>query len=342
MKILIITQKADKNDDLLGFMHKWIEKLAQQCRSVIVICLAKGETDLPLNVKVFSLGKEQKMSRWQYVWRFFKYIWQERQNYDLVFVHMNQEYVCLAGLLWKMLGKKIFLWRNHPLGNLFTKIAVALSHRVFCVSEFAFVAKYDKTKLMPAGIDTELFKKDSLTEKAPRSLLYLGRISPIKKIDILIDALSILKRKNIKFNVNIFGNYSPANQEYYKRLRQRSAELALWQEGVRYPDAPKVYNRFETFVNLTPSGSFDKTTLEAMACESLVLVSNRSYVGKIDARLIFMENNADDLARKIETIFSMTGQTKTELGAQLRDYVISNHGLNGLITKLMQEFKNIQ
>jgi glycosyltransferase involved in cell wall biosynthesis len=339
MRILIITQKADKNDDLLGFMHKWIEKLAQQCQSVIVICLAKGETDLPLNVKVLSLGKEQKRSRSQYIWRFFKYVWQERQNYDLVFVHMNQEYVCLAGIVWKILGKKIFFWRNHPIGNFFTKMAVSMADKVFCVSEFAFVAKYKKAKLMPAGIDTDLFKKKQEIEKVPRSLLYLGRISPIKKIDILIDALKILSRKNIKFKAEIFGNFSAGNKEYFFGLMQKAGETAQWHKGVAFLEAPDIYNRYEIFINLTPTGSYDKTTLEAMACESLILVSNRSYEGKIDSRFIFLENNADDLTRKIESLFSLTGQVKTDWGVQLREFVIKNHSLTELMDRLIFEFK---
>jgi glycosyltransferase involved in cell wall biosynthesis len=341
MRILIITQKADKNDDLLGFMYKWIERLAQQCQSVIVICLAKGETDWPLNVKVLSLGKEQKISRFQYIRRFFKYVWRERRNYDLVFVHMNQEYICLAGFIWKILGKKIVFWRNHPLGNFFTKVAVSMADKVFCVSEFAFVARYKKTNLMPAGIDTDLFKKKLEIEKVPRSLLYLGRISPIKKIDILIDALKNLNRKNIKFKAEIFGNFSAGNKEYFFGLRQKAGVTAQWHEGVAFLDAPDIYNRYEIFINLTPTGSFDKTTLEAMACETLVLVSNRSFAGKIDSRFIFLENNADDLVRKIESLFSLTGQTKAYLGRQLRDFVIKNHSLNELIGKLMHEFKNL-
>jgi hypothetical protein len=30
----------------------------------------------------------------------------------LFFVHMNQEYVLLGGLIWKLLGKKLVLWRH--------------------------------------------------------------------------------------------------------------------------------------------------------------------------------------------------------------------------------------
>jgi len=341
MKLLIVTQKIDIEDDLLGFMHGWINELAKRCQSIVVICLAKGEYSLPLNVKVLSLGKENKKSRGQYLWRFFRYVWQERRNYDFVFVHMNQEYVCLAGILWKLLGKKIAFWRNHPTGIFFTKIAVFLSDKVFCVSEFAYVARYKKTILMPAGIDTDFFRKDPQIQKEPRSLLYLGRISPIKKIEVLIEALQILKRRNTKFRAEIVGNHSVIDAEYFSGLQQKAGGLVLWQKGVPYLEAPGIYNRFEIFINLTPTGSYDKTTLEAMACESLVLVSNRSYERKIDTRFIFLENNAPDLARKIESLFSLNSQTKIDSGVLLRDYVLKNHSLAKLTDKLAQELKNL-
>ncbi len=59
VKLLIITQKVDQNDDILGFFHQWVREFAENCEKVTVICLQKGEYDLPDNVKVLSLGKEQ-------------------------------------------------------------------------------------------------------------------------------------------------------------------------------------------------------------------------------------------------------------------------------------------
>jgi len=58
MKLLIITQKVDMNDDVLGFMHGWINEFAKHCEKITVICLQKGEHELSDNVKVLSLGKE--------------------------------------------------------------------------------------------------------------------------------------------------------------------------------------------------------------------------------------------------------------------------------------------
>ena len=107
MKLLIITQKVDEQDEVLGFMHRWIGEFARRCEAVVVICLEEGTHHLPQNVKVLSLGKEKNPSRIRYILRFWYFIWHERNAYDVVFVHMNQVYVVLGWLAWRVLGKKI-------------------------------------------------------------------------------------------------------------------------------------------------------------------------------------------------------------------------------------------
>jgi hypothetical protein len=138
MKLLILTQKADINDDILGFFHRWIEEFARHCESVIVICLQKGEYDLPENVRVLSLGKERVTryalgvtNKLKYLFNFYKYIWQERNNYDSVFVHMNPIYIVLGGLFWKLWNKKIILWYTHKAFNFKLRVAEKLVDKIF-------------------------------------------------------------------------------------------------------------------------------------------------------------------------------------------------------------------
>ena len=54
-----MTQKVDKNDAILGFFHNWLLQLSPKFERIIVVCLEKGESDLPNNVRVLSLGKEK-------------------------------------------------------------------------------------------------------------------------------------------------------------------------------------------------------------------------------------------------------------------------------------------
>ena len=62
MNLLIMTQKVDASDPILGFFDRWIDAFAAHCPSVTVLCLEEGTHDLPSSVRVFSLGKEKKQS----------------------------------------------------------------------------------------------------------------------------------------------------------------------------------------------------------------------------------------------------------------------------------------
>ncbi len=357
MKLLILTQKVDINDDVLGFFHGWIKKLAEKFESIIVICLEKGEYNLPANVRVLSLGKpaqgwsasgrEKLQGKLRVLVNFYRYIFRERKNYDAVFVHMNQEYVILGGIFWKLFGKKIYMWRNHPAGGFLARIAVLLSDKVFCTSPFAFVKRYKKTKIMPVGIDTESFKfpaEGEARQRRQNSILSLGRISPIKNVDILVEALNLLKNKNINFKAKIIGDAPERDKEYYENIKQKTKEYNLenyvdFEKGVPNYKSPEIYKQNEIFVNLTPSGSLDKTIFEAMACGCITLISNKSLFGKIDERLFFEENNVQDLAEKLEKILFLDDLAKEDIIKSSRDFVVKNHSLNLLVKKLLEEIK---
>ena len=80
--ILIITQKIDKNDDVLGFFNAWVSEFSKHFNKVLVVCLEKREYDLPNNVRIFSLGKENGHSRIKYLKKFYKYIFGLRKEYE--------------------------------------------------------------------------------------------------------------------------------------------------------------------------------------------------------------------------------------------------------------------
>ncbi len=73
MKLLIATQAVDKNHPILGAFHSWFSEFAKKFDEVHIICLQKGVYDLPDNVTVYSLGKEEGESDLKYLYRFYKY-----------------------------------------------------------------------------------------------------------------------------------------------------------------------------------------------------------------------------------------------------------------------------
>lgn len=340
MKLLIITQKVDLNDGLLGFMHGWIKEFANNFEKIIVVALGVGEYKLPENVKILSLGKNRSVTlkKFIYLVNFYKYIWRERKNYDSVFVHMNKEYVLLGGLFWRLTGKKIALWYNHSRGNVLSVAAGLLANIIFFTSPFSFFVRSKKARQMPGGIDTEFFKK-SEKNKVKNSILFLSRISPVKKADVLLQAIKILDKKGIDFLADFVGEPGPGDKKYFQEIIKEAEELKEKRTVSFLGKAPNVqtpaiYNQHMVLVNLTDSGSFDKTILEAMACETLVLVSNRSYDKILPAELLFQEGQAEDLAEKLLKILSLPELKARALGQALRQYVLANHELEMLIKKI--------
>ena len=271
MRLLITTQKVDKDDPILGFFHRWIEEFAKSFDKITVICLEKGGYALPSNVKVLSLGKEERNSKVRYIVHFYKYIWNERKNYDAVFVHMNQEYVLLGWKFWRLWDKKIFLWRNHAKGNLWTRLAVLLSDKVFCTSPSSFTARFKKTKIMPVGVDTEFFKPDPYVPKKPNSILFLGRIAPVKKV---LEFVEWFNKLDGKFIATVAGSALPCDKDYERLVQSRASDRIKFVSAVTREQALKLYQSHETYVNFTPAGSMDKTILEAAACGMKLEVRN--------------------------------------------------------------------
>lgn len=350
MKLLIITQKVDKNDPVLGFFHRWIIEFAKHADHISVICLEQGEYDLPKNVTVYSLGKElnadlrglaRGLARTKYLIQLYRYIWSLRNEYDAVFVHMNQEYVLLGAPLWKLLGKKVTMWRNHHFGNVLTRIAVALCDKVFCTSKYSFTAQFKKTVLMPVGIDTDYFHRDKNIERKNKSVLFLARMSPVKRPHLVIESLHRLNKTRTDFTADFYGDSLPKDASYLASLKEKVKECVLgdrmaFKNSIPNHETPHVYAEHDIFINASPSGMYDKTIFEAMACESLVLTSNLNLMGQVDDMFIFKENNEEDLSRKLKSLLELDSKIKEKYGKILRTYVIDQQNLTLLARTLFK------
>lgn len=344
MKLLIFTQALDQNDPVLSAYHRLISEVARNFDSVTAVCLKKGEVDLPKNTKVLSLGKENGGGRWRsrlrYVVRFYTYIF--GQKYDAVFVHMNQEYILLGGIFWKLMGKKVYMWRNHHAGSVLTDISAAFCTKVFCTSKFSYTAKYRKTVIMPVGIDTNMFTTNPLIKRVPRSVLFLARIAPVKRPDLLIEALADISSAGGDFIATIVGDPLPKDEAYYKNLQDAVTRHGLqgkvvFKKGVSNTEAIDLYNAHDVFVNLSSSGMYDKTIFEAMACGCLVLASNENLRGLIDNAFIFEQGNRHELSQKLSALLGISSHDRELKTVILRRVVEDHHSLVLLGKKLREE-----
>jgi len=338
MRLLVITQKIDKNDTVLGFFHGWVIELSKKVESIEVICLEKGVYELPGNVTVYSLGKEDGASKIKYVYNFYKYLNLISGSYDKVFVHMNQEYILLAGLYWKIKNIPVYLWRNHPVGGVFTKISIWFSNKVFCTSSQSFTAKYKKAVVMPAGIDTNVFKVLSGAVRKKYSICMVGRIAPIKHNDLAIYAIKDLVASGAQVTLTIVGSFLERDKNYVEFVKKYVEENSLsprvyFLDGVEPSKISEIYSSHEICLNLTDSGSFDKTIVEAAACGAIPLVSNVSLKGLIPEECI-TEPDSNRIAQSINDL--LQPHKRIEIQKELEGFV-KTQSLEALLSKLINE-----
>ena len=336
-KLLFITQKVDQQDHVLGFVCDWIREFSLNFDSVVVVCLQRGQYSQPSNVRVISLGKEKGGSRLGYLAHFYSIIWKERNNYDGVFIHMTPIYGILGSVFWRLSKKKIVLWYTHISDTFKLRVAELMVDRIVTADKSSFPLLSEKVLATGHGIDTRFFKKEEAVHSRANSILFLGRISPVKRHLLLIESLKILNERGLDFYCNIMGDYALSHRSYFLELKKMITDYNLngkieITNPVDYQMLPEVFNSYSLLASFTKAGSYDKAVLSAMACEVPVVTTNRAFEDAGGMRIV--SDNPIEIADSLEVVFNMSETDRESLGKEERVFVEKKHNLTGLVKKI--------
>lgn len=346
--ILIITQKVDDNDDLLGFFVSWIKEFSKNFDKVFVITLGKGEYNLPSNVFVYSLGKERRSSKVSRFFTFYRLLFKLVPKSKGVFAHMSPIFAITSWPIAVLFGRKIFLWYLHRSSTFRLKLAEKLCSEILTADKDSLTIKSSKIIELGHGIDIEKFRIQrnwSNLNSRQINILSIGRISKIKDYETLIKAAKILKDRGLAFKASIVGRpVMSYDFEYFKELRKMVDTLGLKNHiefigFVPYSRIADYYKKSDIFVNLAPRGGIDKVVLEAMASGSLVLVSNsafKKYLGSYD--LLFKHGEAVDLAEKVIKLGDLSIRGIENISGFFVQSVRKHHDLKNTISAMSRLF----
>ena len=199
----------------------------------------------------------------------------------------------------------------------FADCLVAATHREKAQMAWLYGACPAKIKVIPCGVDTRLFRPLPQAEArarlnlpaAGRLALFVGRIEPLKGLDILLQALSQLAQNpswQDKLYLYVIGghlNEQGDKRQEVERLRQLCAKLGL-SERVSFLGAkgqevlPWYYAAADVVVMPSFYESFGLVALEAMACGRPVIASRVGGLAQLvqDGRTGFLTPPGDPAA----------------------------------------------
>ncbi|QXE91559.1 glycosyltransferase family 4 protein [Geomonas subterranea] len=347
MNLLIFNLKTDADDTVLGFTTDWINALARHFSKVTVITMAVGRVSVAGNVEVMSVGKEKGWSEARRAAKFYALLGRvlSTRRYHACFAHMMPLFAVMGWPLLQLKRVPITLWYAHGHVPPFLRVAVHLVDRVVTSSRSGFRIETDKLVVVGQGIDTDRFAPSPRPEKDVLLALTLGRIAPVKRLEVAIEALALLPhglREKVRLRF-VGDTLRTEDQDYLMGLNRLVRERGLsrqveFQAGVPFAEAPGVYAKADLFVNSSDTDSVDKTVLEAMSSGLPIVTSNAAFKEVLPLDLardwIVPKGDPRALAQRLEHLVSLSAGEREDIGVRLRETVTAGHSLPRLAKRL--------
>jgi len=202
------------------------------------------------------------------------------------------------------------------------------------------IARPEKFIVSSCGVELEPFQKspsgnilnppeDSL------SLIWVGRIVPIKNLQMLLDALVIVKQSNIKLHVNIVGD-GELRQEAEDFVRKNNLEMVNFL-GYR-TDIPELLAKNDVFILTSINEGFGRVLVEAMVCGLAIIATRVGGVPEIihhgENGLLIESRNHQQLAESI-LYLGQNRQKRQDIGIKnikSAEFYSLNHYINRVLT----------
>jgi D-inositol-3-phosphate glycosyltransferase len=194
-------------------------------------------------------------------------------------------------------------------------------------------AEPEATQIVPCGFDPAVFRpldriaaRRELSIKGPKMALFVGRIEPIKGIDVLLRAVAAMDDLDGVEVVVVGGNEADVE---LKRLKEAAAELGIrdsitFQPTVSQERLALYYNAADVCVVPSFYETFGLVALEAMACGTPVIAAR---VGGLESTVIDGETGylvpwhcPEPYAERLETVLA-NDHLRERLGASARESV---------------------
>lgn len=336
MRIVLVTQRVDPDDPVLGATVAKIAALAARVDEVVVLADSAVPGSLPANCAVRSFASGSRAGRGMRFERALAAELARRPRPAAVLAHMCPIYAVLAAPLARPVGTRVLLWYAHWNRTRMLEAAVRASNIVLSVDRRSVPLSSTKVVGIGHGIDVADFACTEPPQSGAVVLAALGRYSAAKGLEPVIRAVARARRDGVDARLLAHGTSShPGEAAHLEHLRALVAELELaeWAElGGPVPrlEIPLVLARSTSLVNNMRPGAPDKVVYEACAACRPVIVSNPLFDELLDdlvPALRFPPDDVGELAARIATVGALDPDARGRLGRTLRERVLARHSV---------------
>jgi glycosyltransferase involved in cell wall biosynthesis len=347
LNLLIFNLAMDAGNPALGHVIAWTNEIARRCTHVSVITMTAGEMTVEPNVDVHSLGKEIGRSEPRRLAEFYRLVHRvtRERRVDVCFAHMAPLFAALFAPVAKVAGIPILLWYSHGGVSARLRVAHRVADRCVTPTPSGFRLASDKLFVVGHGVDTTTFVPPGQRPEAyARTVLSVGRLTPIKGIDEILRALAILDRElGADLRLLLVGGPMTAADELHEATLHalcrslRIDDRVVFEGAVPFREVPPRYHDGGVLVNLVRD-SFDKAILEGMASGCIPVSRNagfRELARRHGLDWLVPALGPAALAQTVAEVLDLPRDEREQLARRLRRIVEDEHSLSALVDRLV-------
>jgi glycosyltransferase involved in cell wall biosynthesis len=346
MRLLLVNFAMDRCSPVLAWQARIAAELARRCERVVVLTERVGDYERHERLVVHSVPRllSRPPLRWiKLRWGMAAAVahWCRREEIDVCLVHMSASW---AYRLWPALrpfGVPILLWYAHGSVSWRVRLAHLAADRVVTSTPEGFRLPSAKLEVIGQGIDVDLFRPQE-RPCASADVVYVGRISPRKRVDLVLEsfAAACALAPGAPLRLRLAGpTLRRADRAYETTLRAKARELGIqarveWLGALTTPQTASLYRSAFVHLNLSETGSMDKTVLEALACGCPVLSNNPAFRALLAPRGLYLADGAPDAVAR--AILALRADPGAHPASALRALVTGRHDLETYVQKVLR------
>ena len=290
-------------------------------------------------------------------------LFKSRKRFDIIHAHSHLFYSTNICTLIRLIGRATPLvitnhgllsasvpdWLNNFYKTCITPLIYHIADHAICYTEDEKKLLMDlgindkKISIIHNGIDTLQFYPDPLLKKAvPSQILWVGRFVPGKGVEYLIDAFSLVMKKQKNVQLVLIGQGGQMKEIQEKITKNGLTSNVRIIEYVENSRLRELYTKSKIFVLPSLMEGVPRTMLEAMACGIPVIVTKLPHLEDIikGSGYTVPAKNPEVLAETINYILE-NDDLAQDLGLNGRRVIESKYSWQDTINKTLEVYQKL-
>lgn len=288
MRILLINYEMNEESPVLAASVALVNELAPRVESLTVLTEKIGKYKLISNLYVEEIPRrpfgipKSLGGGCLAIFQLYKLL--QKHPCDVCYIHMAHKWAYRFWPVFKFYKIPVLMWYAHGSVKWHLYLATWCANKIVTPTDESFRINTSKKTIIGHGIDAQLFNPPAARTPLPE-VVSVGRLSPRKRPMLAVDVLAALRAQDptTPWRLKLVGPcLGAADEAHLKEVRQHIAALGLEAAvditgPLTQAQTVDLYKTARLHLNVSQTGSMDKTVLESLACGCPVVTTNEAF-----------------------------------------------------------------